>query len=199
MSDPTPTEASPRSGRIDRALILSVVAIVISLAGTGVAAYEANLTRRQQDIVLEQRAASAWPHIEALPRTDWGDDTTHTYTLVNKGLGPAILGDVRYLLDTIETESFAYDGAIAAAANGFRVNVTSNQQVDSAVLAPGERVTVVELYVNRRGAAEDTFRAVRDAMRLDFCYCSVYGRCWRFDGSRQPRRSPECEADFAAR
>ncbi len=53
--------------RIDRALICSIVAIVISLAGTGVAAFEAYLTRQQQKSLLEQRTASIWPHIEALP------------------------------------------------------------------------------------------------------------------------------------
>ncbi len=200
MSEETPPASNSPRRRIDRALALSIVAIAISLVGTGVAAFEAYLTRQQQELLIEQRAASAWPYIEAIPYTNFGaDDITIRYILTNKGIGPAIIGDARYLVGGIETESYFLDDVVAERMPGLDIDLSSNQQVDSSVMAPGEQIVVAELITRRFPGTDDTVRAIRDQLRIEFCYCSVYGRCWRFDGSRQPRRSQTCEARITSR
>lgn len=51
------------SRRVDRSLLISLVAVAISLIGTLVSVYEARVLRDQQDLQVEQKSASAWPFV----------------------------------------------------------------------------------------------------------------------------------------
>lgn len=77
--NPTAVDRQQNS-RLDRAVVFSAVALVVSLVGTVVAmadAYfnrdQARTLREQQEVIPEQRAASAWPLIQWEPSSDYAN------------------------------------------------------------------------------------------------------------------------------
>lgn len=91
-------------------VMIALVAVLISCASAIIGWYEARLMKDQQEVLLAQKEASVWPYLDMY--TDISYDLEKDYFIYslriqNKGIGPAIIGDVTYLLegDTVETWS----------------------------------------------------------------------------------------------
>lgn len=55
---------------------MALLAIVISLTGTVVSIVEANILSDQQELILEEKAASVWPFLEVAVNVDLTKDET---------------------------------------------------------------------------------------------------------------------------
>ncbi|MEM9169286.1 MAG: hypothetical protein AAGC56_06490 [Pseudomonadota bacterium] len=167
--------------------MLSLLAIVISLSALGVSVLEVTSLQGQQ-------RASVWPYLEI-----GGNYSGEGYeiAITNKGIGPALLGDVTItlagrtiassddldavILDTIgEDRAFSYDTYRASDASG-------------AVLAPGEK----EILFGVPWTPETRVfvSAVSDAMAVDACYCSVYKECWSVTAGGTPAPTKACRPE----
>ncbi|MEM9258043.1 MAG: hypothetical protein AAGA62_00270 [Bacteroidota bacterium] len=84
-SELTPTEKRPAS------FYMALIAIVISLVGTGVSIIEARILREQQNLMMEEKAASVWPYVTEsnLVRQD-SNSLIIEFSLRNDGVGPAL-------------------------------------------------------------------------------------------------------------
>ena len=193
---PPATATTPRP--LDTSLIVALVAVVISLVGTVTSIYEARILRNQQQTYQEEKAASVWPYIKTEMYTNYNaSDTSITfeYSITNKGIGPAILGDVRYVYRDEDVESYSIDEAIHAAYPTIPVWNSRNRQIDRTVVSPGEtvQVFVLRLQVNGNVADyHDLANAIVEHYYSEFCYCSVYGECWRVTKSDVPVEGKEC-------
>jgi len=178
------SQMSEQTGFMGRGNVLSLIAIVISLSALGVSVFEVTSLKDQQK-------ASVWPYLEI---TQSYSGQGFAVTLSNKGIGPALLGDVGFvhegkrltnsddidalILQTVGPErAFSYDT--------YRANNATN-----GVLAPGEEMTVfaVPWTDNTRAFIE----GVGDGISAQGCYCSVYKECWSVKMNELPEPAKVC-------
>lgn len=182
--------------KVDRSLLVALVAVAISLIGTLVSVYEAQVLREQQDLLVEQKSAAAWPFMKCTPLVNYENDTLAIlmYQVGNKGIGPAILGDVRYLFDGKDYESYSIADGIAEKYDSLVfVMGTQNMQIDSSVFQPSEAMNVFTVRLKAK-KPENTwvFNKIANELSVQFCYCSVYGDCWYRGPHRAPDKREEC-------
>ena len=195
--------ASPTSRRqLDTSLIVALVAVVISLVGTVTSIYEARILRNQQQTYQEEKAASVWPYIKTEMYTNYNNSDssiTLEYSITNKGIGPAILGDVRYVYRGADVETYSIDEAIQEQYPDIPTWNSRNRQVDRTVVSPGEKIMLFAVRLSVSGPVRD-FSHVSNAIESDFytefCYCSVYGKCWRVTQADTPLEGNDCAVEL---
>lgn len=172
-------------------LFVTVPAFLISIA-------VGYFTFVQADATQKMQVASVWPRVTYNnANVSDGDRSKITLSLVNKGVGPAIIGGLR-----VEYNGKAYadprsllDACCGAAGARLALGLSN---VDGEVLRPGEEMMVTEL--NRRKTPADVyerFNRERSKLSVSVCYCSVFGDCWVDDDSgRTPRPARQCPADW---
>ncbi len=183
--------------RIDRSLVVALVAVAISLIGTLVSIYEARVLREQQDLLAEQKSASAWPYLQAGPNTNYTGDSVATiaYEVENKGIGPAILGDFKYLFNGQEYNLNDIHAGVSEEVDSFLiVGRIQNSAIDSTVILPGETITVFTLRVLPKFNRDHIWIAseIADRLSVEGCYCSVYGDCWFRGSALAPQKRSDC-------
>ncbi len=194
------------SRRVDRSLIISLVAVAISLIGTLVSIYEARVLRDQQNLLVEQKSASAWPLVAVQSDISVSGDTMATlvFSIENLGIGPAILGDVRYRYRNKDYETYSIVKAMRKDISelerpdmeGFQISSVQNYQIDSLVLPP-ERETKIftaKIIGGNNYASLRLANELANQVAINFCYCSVYGDCWFRGPGRVPSKNPDCES-----
>lgn len=184
--------------KVDRSLLVALVAVVISLVGTFVSIYEAQIMREQQNLLAEQKSADAWPFMKGQALVDYQNDSTViiSYQLSNKGIGPAILGDVRYLFDGKDCESYSIGDSVAVQVDSlFLVSKYQNIQIDSAVFQPSEGYAIFTLTLRAKKKEYVKYiNQVANHLSVEFCYCSVYGDCWYRGPHLSPEKREECKS-----
>jgi len=183
--------------RIDRSLIVALVAVAISLIGTLVSIYEARVLREQQNLLVEQKSASAWPYLQGGPNTNYAGDSVATiaYEIENKGVGPAILADFHCFFNDKEfTINNMAKGIREEVDSFFIVSKIQNSFLDSTVIQPGEIITVFTLRLDTKLDKSHIWIAsdIADRLSVEGCYCSVYGDCWYRGAALAPQKRSDC-------
>ena len=182
--------------RFDPTVIIAVFALIISCIGTWISLSESKIMREQHAMMSEEKAASVWPYVEAAQYNDYEDSQNLiivTYGIKNKGIGPAILNDVIYKLGDEEVESFSLGRTLQKRHPELKIKTIQNQQIDNIVLSKGEIVKVATLKINYEKGKKKEVQKIINSMnfRTLFCYCSVYGDCWKLEG-QDLSRSDSC-------
>ncbi|MEO1304093.1 MAG: hypothetical protein AAFV37_03890 [Pseudomonadota bacterium] len=161
---------SQQAGANRNGIILSIVAIVISMSALGVSVFEVTSLQDQQK-------ASVWPYLE-ISRNYSGQG--FEIRVANKGIGPALVGDVeislrgktinssndldQIIIDTLGPErAFSYDT--------YRARDVSKQ-----VIAPGE--TAILFGVPWTADTREFVNVTASTIEAGGCFCSVYDDCW---------------------
>ncbi len=166
--------------------ILSIIAIVISLSALGVSVFEVTSLKDQQK-------ASVWPYLELTPTYS---STGFEIKVENKGIGPALLGDVKLFHDGQQMASIEELDALILATIGperaFSYDTYRARDASNSVLSPGEDVTLfgVPWTTDTRAFVEQT--AVN--FSAEGCFCSVYDDCWTVANNRVPEPTKACRA-----
>ena len=177
-------------------LYLALLAILISLVGTGVSIFESKLLREQQTIMVEEKAASVWPYVELKINS-----TVHVlgYTIgarvVNKGIGPALLGDVILVYDGEQIPLGQISKVILDKHSGLemsKMNLGKSEMLG--VLSPDEEVDVFSVTFAVNDTNLDEVLSIADYLELSLCYCSIYGDCWEVGMEGKPKKIDECSA-----
>jgi hypothetical protein len=143
--------------------LAAVIAALVGLLALCVSGYTAYLQRQQV-------RAQVWPYLET-----GISGSKHELTLVNKGVGPALIRSVQIYVDGKPQHD--WDAVYAALGLKFE-HRPPYSTVNRIVLSAGERITQV-LF---RDADEFNLyarQAARVGMRL--CYCSTMNECWMRD------------------
>lgn len=145
------------------------MAIAISISTLFVYIYQSNLMKTQQKM-------SVWPHLTFGP--SWGDDDL-SLNLINKGIGPALIHEVHLALDG-ERLGGIQQIMDALPDSLFRTFSYSSLWGGQVIMA-SEQITF--LRVTEAGATQYLRNALESGrLRMEICYCSVYGDCWRSSG-----------------
>ncbi|MEM6555321.1 MAG: hypothetical protein AAF642_05570 [Pseudomonadota bacterium] len=164
--------------------ILSIFAIVISLSALGVSVFEVTSLKDQQK-------ASVWPYLEVSPTYS---SAGFEIKVQNKGIGPALLGDVKLFHDGKHLASSQELDALILTTIGpdraFSYDTYRARDVSNSVLSPGEDVVLfgVPWTADTRAFVEQTaFK-----FSAEGCFCSVYEDCWTVADDRVPEPAKAC-------
>jgi hypothetical protein len=161
-----------------------------------VSIFESKLLREQQTIMVEEKAASVWPYVELKINSSLN---LLGYTLeakvVNKGIGPALLGDVflKYGGETISADQIPqlilkeYPELEIS-----KINLGKFEMLG--VLSPSEEGNIFSVTFTPSSADRNGFLSIAEEVELSLCYCSVYGDCWEVGMEGKPTKIDECSA-----
>jgi hypothetical protein len=191
--DPEGSVLAPRrAGLAWFDLAVALTAIVLSLVSLTVAIGNA---RTQERMV----AAATWPLLQ-FSTSNVGPDGEPLLVLevVNAGMGPALLKDVRInyrgrptknLRELLAACCFSSDQAwLEARAKDPTVTVVTSTLSES-VIRPGERLRFI-VFARKEAVAKiwEGLESARNDLQFDACYCSVFEECWRSDLRRTDLR-----------
>jgi len=166
MNEGQPARVAPPAGASTRRAwdgVAAVIAALVGLLALCVSGYTAWLQQQQV-------RAQVWPYIETGIST-----SKHDLTLVNKGVGPALIRSVQIYVDGKPQHD--WDAVYASLGLKFDRRPPYST-INSIVISAGERI------------AQVTFRTVEDfnlyakqATRVEMrlCYCSTMNECWMRD------------------
>ncbi|MBI1264455.1 MAG: hypothetical protein GC187_06955 [Alphaproteobacteria bacterium] len=183
-------------------IIVAVCVVIISLASLFVAVF--------QGVVMQRTLETSV--LPALTYNHGNFDTDRqmrrlTLTIGSVGLGPAEMHSVHFTyegqrLDNIQDVLLACcsDPELedAASRQAALVDMIASERLpmftnvlEGALLAPGATLSVAELPWPEDEAARavwERLNQARWAMRVEACYCSAFGQCWRADFAERARR-----------
>ncbi|MEO0449333.1 MAG: hypothetical protein AAFZ74_03320 [Pseudomonadota bacterium] len=174
------------TGWFGRGNILGLVAIVISLSALGVSVLEVTSLKDQQK-------ASVWPYLE-LSQNYSGQG--FQVTVANKGVGPALLGDIGFIYENQKVANSndldALIERVVGPERAFSYDTYRSNNASNSVLAPGEEAILfgVPWTANTRAFVE----GVGGKISVQGCYCSVYEECWSVEMGSVPEPAKVCRS-----
>ncbi len=149
-------------------VIVALAAIIVSILTLFVYIYQAG-------IMQEQQHASVWPYVE-WDMTISSEDGFYI-SVINKGVGPAIIRSTTLKLDGESIESpLIYLEKIVGRLDSVAL---FSAMIDKRVIAAGETLELFHVYTDiRHKLPSDIYRRTS----YEICYCSIYGDCWTSQG-----------------
>jgi hypothetical protein len=195
---------TPPSPTRDRSYYMALLAIIISLVGTGVSIIEAKILRDQQALMVQESSAAVWPYLSvsySIGTTVTSDGFTPTLSMAlkNGGIGPAILSprailyqdqrfrDSENLLEHLQ-EKYPDLGLV----------FTTDIMGDGGIIPASETVVVLGMMLLKTPEDVDKLELlseISDDLKLELCYCSVYEECWELTENAHPERAKDCSLE----
>lgn len=192
----SPIPAEKQNSRFDRSDFIAFIALAISILGTVISMQETAIMNQQHELMAEQKAASAWPYLDNETDIEYQDSTiTISYSIVNKGIGPAIVGGVKIFYEDQEIEVYSVGQIISQYVPGVAIQQTQSYKIDNSVLAPNDFKRLITLVAERKQEFYNALPRIEKIFRVEFCYCSIYGDCWTFPQDGWPQPTQDCEID----
>ncbi|MDC8011578.1 hypothetical protein [Tahibacter soli] len=157
--------------RVDWSAVAAIVATLVGLLALAVSAYTADLQRKQVRAQVWPRLVLAWSGVR------------HEFIVMNKGVGPALVGSVRFTVDGVAQRDWK---AVSKALIGepFAAGQYSQSTISEWIVAPGEQLTVLQVSDD---ALWQRFRSEMPRLRGRICFCSTLKECWVVDQTAQTR------------
>jgi hypothetical protein len=174
-----------RTGIVVLDAIAAVCVIIISVASLWVAVRTAYIQQRTL-------AAGVWPYIDIGASDVTAEGARQfTYTVVNSGVGPAI---VHWLTLSYGGREYRDPHSLLRDCCAF-TRPFIKRRIGNRVLMARESVNF--LWVLPKNMTNDEYERLdraQSTISAVVCYCSVLGECWIFDQQRARSRTPvrEC-------
>ena len=169
-----------RDSRFNR--LFTLAALILSIAAIFVSLMEVSAMRTQQ-------RATVWPSV-TLDRSY--NSEGFQLELVNKGVGPALLGDVKLFLG--QTEITDIDALIVETLGeekAFSYDIYMMSNPTGSVVAAGETVNLFSVPWEPR--TREFVNARASQIDIKACYCSIHGDCSSVSlNEGQQKRVDEC-------
>lgn len=187
-----------KNKKIGLPLIIALFAVLISFISVLLGYKETSILEEQQNLLFQQKGASVWPFLENSPDLEISDSTAiFKYTVTNKGIGPAIIDNVNYTYKNIEIPNWGLYLELKKEYPNLSIEQIQNAELSKTVLAPGDSQNVVTIRVTVIGNIEvsllDILIKISEEYKLTYCYCSVYGECWKVQGRDNLTKSSDCK------
>lgn len=156
--------------RIKAELWIALMAVLISFSTLFVYVYQSSLMKTQQKM-------SVWPHVTlSISRSL----DLLTLDIVNKGVGPAIINNMRIEVDGKPVDGIA--GLMDMVPDSLQSAYVYSSIYPGQVLMAGESVRIFE------NQHPPTIQCLLEwmqgnKMNIKICYCSVYDDCWSSSGA----------------
>ena len=193
---PTLTTEENKKPGFDRSDIIAFVALTISIIGTVISIQETSIMNRQHELMTEQKAASAWPYLDDEINIEYTDSiVTITLDIVNKGTGPAIVGETTFFYADEELEVYDVGQVLTQYFPGADIRQNQSYKFANSVFAPNDRQRIITLIARQSDELHAALPMIQQNFNLEFCYCSIYGACWSFPREGWPQPTKDCEID----
>lgn len=167
--------------KLNRSDVTAFLALVVSLGALSVSIVEAKIMREQQKIMQSQQKAAVYPHLSQHIDLGSPGPIPYTYTIENKGIGPA----------KIRKTEFRLNGQVVANYKEIQVELKQLFPPEAGLLisffdpasyfiSPKEKITILKLTFLHPEALEGAIPLIDFV--TDFCYCSIFEDCWLQDG-----------------
>jgi hypothetical protein len=143
--------------------LTALMAVLIGACALGVSLYTAFLQRSQVE-------AQTWPFLQL-----WHSNSDFSYSLSNRGVGPARIVDAKVFVDDAQVANFeqAFEKL-----SGRKPVDTRQSFFSRRVLAANEDVQMIQF---KSQADYDVFQANGKRLSFQICYCSVLDDCYLLD------------------
>ena len=187
-----------KSKKISISLIIALFAVLISFTSVLIGYKETTILEEQQKLLFQQQGASVWPFLENSPNFEISDSTaTFSYSVSNKGVGPAIVSEVNYSYKNKKITNWGLYLELEKEYPNLSIFQIQNENLSGKVLAPGESFNVVTIKVIEKTKVKekliDILIKISEEYKLTYCYCSVYGDCWQVKGLDSLTKSNDCK------
>jgi len=143
--------------------LTAMMAVLIGACALGVSLYTAFLQRSQVE-------AQTWPFLQL-----WHSNADFSYSLSNRGVGPARIVDAKVWVDDKQVADF--DEAFEKLSGRKPADLTLNF-FSRRVLAANEDVKMIAF---KNQADYDVFQGNGKRLAFEVCYCSVLKDCYLLD------------------
>lgn len=143
--------------------LTAIMAVMIGALALGVSWYTASLQNKQVK-------AQTWPYLQI-----WNSTSARTYSISNRGVGPAQIRDVKLTVDGGEVASF---GEAFEKLLGRKLTCSQQSYFSRRVLAANEDVTVIQFCTPEDFAV---FANAGNRLLRQVCYCSLLDECTLID------------------
>jgi hypothetical protein len=165
--EPADSQPKKQNRAFKSEFIVALAAIIVSVMTMVVYIYQANIMREQQHV-------SVWPYVEWDMEVGSGE---FNVTIINKGVGPAIIRTTSLKFDEQSVSSLDYLKKVVG--NLDSVASIYYTSVDKRVLSAGEQMILVRAAGDLEGKIpSDVFQRTS----YELCFCNVYGECWTSTG-----------------
>ncbi len=169
----------------NRSDLISIIALVLSIGAFGVALYEANILKQQQEIMLSQQKASIWPYLKIKQGLSVNElSVQSSIGIENKGLGPASISDYKLTINGDVVASYT-DGLKIVKEILQREDVIFSLASDPGIIASGEVHEFLKIFIPDPTVSLTVISQIE--LELELCYCSVYNDCWMVSLSEKPK------------
>jgi hypothetical protein len=186
----TKSKALKSKWRVD--IIVSLSAILISLATFGIYFY-------QTKIIQEQAKASVYPHLEIVREYNNSDNPFILY-IKNVGIGPAFLKkmEIKYKGKVYTSSDINNSGSCLPFR--FLTKILPFEQIPTVANGPnlpivipaGEKIMFMRLNDTNPKSIE-LLVSIFDNSKIKVCYASVYKDYWTVEKWKQPEECKNCE------
>lgn len=157
------SQAAPPKPPFNWDKLTALMAVLIGACALGVSLYTAFLQRSQVE-------AQTWPFLQL-----WHSNGDFSYSLSNRGVGPARIVDAKVWVDDTQVGNFdeAFKKLSGRAPVDLKLSFFSRR-----VLAANEDVQMIQF---KDQADYDVFQANGKRLAFQICYCSVLNDCYLLD------------------
>lgn len=155
---------TPHRPRFEWDRITALMAVFIGACALAVSLYTAYLQSAQV-------RAQTWPYLQM-----WQSNVERSYSISNRGVGPARIADVKLRVDGKQVTGF--DEAIRLLQPNKESVPSLQSYFARRVLAANEDVRIIQFQSDEH---YNIFMENRDRMRFEVCYCSVLNECYLLD------------------
>lgn len=204
MPETTPTPTKPTR---DKTIYLAIIALVISIVGTGISIVEAGILRDQQQVMLDEKAAAVWPYVKGnqhINVTALGIHISLSYK--NKGVGPAIMQLDHYFQDSLLEHTYQVGEKLRKMYPDLQIVPITSNDITLEVLRPEESITAYSLKLITEGGLKDSLvieklNIILKQLTTKVEYCSIYGECWEItqETSGRPVKCDGCGEELRIR
>lgn len=172
-------------------LLVAAPAMIVSAAIAYFAFEQADATKKMQ-------VTAVWPRVTyASSNMDEEGEADITLTLLNKGVGPAIIRGMRVQYRGTSHLDFRSLLEACCTEDSTKLSVGIGT-INGEVIRPGESMLFAVLpKVDKNADAWERFNAERFQLKIATCYCSVFDDCWVDDGGdEEPQPVAQCPTDW---
>ena len=167
--------------KLNRSDVTAFLALIVSLGALSVSIVEANIMRAQQKIMQSQQKAAGYPHLSQHIDLGLPGPNPYTYTIENKGIGPAKIRKAEFRLNgqimANNTELLAAIKKLFPPKAGVLVSFFDPT---SYFISPKETITILKLTILHPEELAGEMPIID--LLTDFCYCSIFEDCWAQNG-----------------
>ncbi len=164
--------------------IIAVGVTAISLCALIVSLIQTNVLKEEHELMRVHARASVWPHVvlgSTLEHNLKDNSISYlSFTLTNKGVGPAIITDVKISYNNKIVHNWWELFSIQGIPDSID-NRIDNGNFNDIVLQNGETIEILNMNANLTLANE--FYERLEGFSLEIYYESIYGEKWKFDGT----------------